>query len=83
MEVVENKNRDGLGFEQGPFKKEVKDMQHIFHSGGFNHKEEQYSIVIIHEDEDEYEDKTNFVTHGQICNNWVSINIPVIIHHSK
>lgn len=30
MKVVENKNRASLGFEEGPFKKEVKAMQHIF-----------------------------------------------------
>ena len=82
VDVVENKNRVGLGFQQGPLKEEVKAMQQIFHSGGFIHKEEQHSYAIIHEDRDE-EDSANFVTHGQTCNNWVAIDVPVIIHHSK
>ncbi|XP_050896222.1 uncharacterized protein LOC127102949 [Lathyrus oleraceus] len=80
VEVVENRNRAGLGFKQGPFKKKVKDMQQIFHSRGFIHKEEQHLVVILHEDEDEEEDGANFVTHGQICNSWVGVDVPVIIH---
>ncbi|KAI5420240.1 hypothetical protein KIW84_044147 [Lathyrus oleraceus] len=83
VEVVENKNRAGLGFEQGTFKKEVKAMQQISRSRGFIHKEEQDLAAIIHEDEDEEEVSANFVTHGQICNNWVVVDVLVIIHYSK
>ncbi|XP_050909279.1 uncharacterized protein LOC127123060 [Lathyrus oleraceus] len=83
MEVVKNKNRAILGFEQGPFKKEVKAMQQIFRSEGFIHKEEQHSTAILHEDEDGEEGSANFVTHGQICNNWVVIDVSIIIHRSK
>lgn len=79
VEVIENKNKVGLGFQQGPFKDDVKAMQSIFHSGWFTHKDERHSVAII---EDE-EACANFVPRGQTCNNWVIIYIPVIVHHSK
>ena len=56
-------------------------MQQVFRNGGFIHKEEQHSAAII-EDEDE-EDNANFVMHWQICNNWVAVNVPIVVHHSK
>ncbi|KAI5418536.1 hypothetical protein KIW84_042967 [Lathyrus oleraceus] len=81
VEVIENKNMAGLGFQQGPFKEDVKVMQQVFHSEGFIHKEEEHSVAIIgYEDE---EDNTNFITHGQICNNWVVVDVPIIVHRSK
>ena len=72
---------DGLGFQHGPSKGDAKDMQQVFRSGGFIHKEEQHSAATI-EDEDE-EDNANFVTHKHICNNWVVVNVPIVIHHLK
>ncbi|XP_050919705.1 uncharacterized protein LOC127137277 [Lathyrus oleraceus] len=34
VEVVENKNKVGLGFQQGPFNSSVKAIQQVFRSGG-------------------------------------------------
>ncbi|XP_050878012.1 uncharacterized protein LOC127081826 [Lathyrus oleraceus] len=80
VEVVENKNIDGLAFQQGSFKSNVKAMQSIFCSGGFIHKEEEHSIAII---EDEDEDDANFVTHRQTYNNWVVVDVPIVVHRSN
>jgi hypothetical protein len=67
IEVAENKNRVGLGFQQGSSVVKFEDVQPSFHSGGFIHGNEQHSPVVIEEDKDE--DCTNFVTHGKTCNN--------------
>lgn len=40
IEVIENKNIAGLGFQQGPFNDNVKAMQPIFCSRGFIHEDE-------------------------------------------
>ncbi|KAI5396334.1 hypothetical protein KIW84_062515 [Lathyrus oleraceus] len=32
---------------------------------------------------DEDEDCANFVTHDKTCNNWVAVDVPVIVHRSK
>lgn len=67
MEIIENKNIDGLGFQQGPFNNSVKAMQQVFRSGGFIHGDEQHSATVI-EDNNEDEACANFVTHRQTCN---------------
>jgi hypothetical protein len=82
VEVAENKNRVGLGFQQGTFNANVKVMQEVFHSGGFIHGDDQHSAAII-EDGDEDEACANFVTCGHTCNNWVAVDVPIIVHHSK
>ncbi|KAI5396663.1 hypothetical protein KIW84_062757 [Lathyrus oleraceus] len=64
VEDVENKNRAGLGFQQGPFNSNVKVMQPIFYSGVFIHQDDQHSAAII-EDSDEDEACANIVTHSQ------------------
>ncbi|KAI5431078.1 hypothetical protein KIW84_035296 [Lathyrus oleraceus] len=51
-------------------------------SGGFIHKDDQHSTAII-EDNDEEEACANFVTHGQTLNNWVVVDVPVVMHRSK
>ncbi|KAI5422149.1 hypothetical protein KIW84_045565 [Lathyrus oleraceus] len=81
VEVTENKNRVGLGFQQGPSNVKTEEVQPSFCSGGFIHGNEQHSAYVIEGDEDE--DRTNFVTHDKTCNNWVAVDIPVIIHRSK
>ncbi|KAI5428965.1 hypothetical protein KIW84_033818 [Lathyrus oleraceus] len=81
VEVVEDKSRAGMGFQQGPFNGNVKAMQPVFRSGGFINEDEQHSTTII-EDEDE-EACANFVTHDQTYNNWVVVDVPVIVYHSK
>lgn len=54
----------------------------FFCSGGFLHKDEQHSTVII-EDDGEDEACANFVTHGQTSNNWVTVDVPIIVHSLK
>ena len=81
VEVAENKNMAGLRFQQRPFNVKAEEVQPSFRSGGFIHGNEQHSVVVIEGDEDE--DSANFVTHGQTCNNWVTVDVPVIVHRSK
>ncbi|KAI5417945.1 hypothetical protein KIW84_042541 [Lathyrus oleraceus] len=80
VEVAENKNRAGLGFQQGSSAVKVEDGQPSFRSRGFIHDNEQHSAVI---EEDEDEDCTNFVTRGKACSNWIVVDVPVIVHCSK
>ena len=40
VEICENKNRAGLGFQQGPFNVKVEEVQLSFRSGGFIHGNE-------------------------------------------
>ncbi|KAI5409734.1 hypothetical protein KIW84_055257 [Lathyrus oleraceus] len=82
VEVLENKNKAGLGFQQGPVNANVNTIQLVFQSGGFIHKDNQHSTAII-EDHNEDEVCANFVTHGQTCNNWVVVDVPVVMHRLK
>ena len=59
----------------------AEDVQPSFRSGGFIHGNEQHLVVVLEDDEDE--DYTNFVTHGKACDNWIAVDIPVIMHRSK
>ena len=81
VEVVENKSRAGLGFQQGSSNVKAEEVQPSFRSGGFIHGNEQHLAVVLEGDEDE--GCTNFVTHGKACNNWTTVDIPVIMHRSK
>ena len=83
VKVVENNNRAGLGFQQGSFNANVKAMQEVFHSGRFTHKDDQHSTSIIEDNGDEDEAYANFLTHDQTCNNWVVVDVPIVMHHSK
>ncbi|KAI5384894.1 hypothetical protein KIW84_071758 [Lathyrus oleraceus] len=67
VEVSDNKNRTGLGFQQGSSTARSEDVQLSFRSGGFIHGNEQHLAVVLEDDEEE--DCTNFVTHGKACNN--------------
>ncbi|KAI5425849.1 hypothetical protein KIW84_031611 [Lathyrus oleraceus] len=83
IKIVENKNRVGLGFQPGSFNVKAEVMQPSFHSGGFILRNDQHTAVVIEDGDDEDEACANFVTHGQICNNWVAVDVPTVIHHSK
>ncbi|XP_050909843.1 uncharacterized protein LOC127123684 [Lathyrus oleraceus] len=51
VEITENKNRVGLGFQLGSFNAKVKVMQPFFCSGGFIHGNDQHSASIIEDSE--------------------------------
>ena len=53
----------------------------MFHSVGFIHSKDQ-SVVAILEDDKEQE-APNFVTHGSICQNWTTVDVPSVTHLSK
>ncbi|KAI5390105.1 hypothetical protein KIW84_075434 [Lathyrus oleraceus] len=50
-------------------------------SGGLIHTDEDQEAASIIE-EDEEEDLDNFVKPGGICNNWVTVDVPTVIHKS-
>jgi hypothetical protein len=81
VEVAENKIRAGWGFQQGSSMIKVEDTHPSFRSGGSIHGNEQHSSAVIEGDEEE--DYTNLVTHGKACNNWVAVDVPVVVHRSK
>ncbi|KAI5436551.1 hypothetical protein KIW84_022883 [Lathyrus oleraceus] len=80
-EVAKNKNRARLGFQRGLSYVKAQDTKPSFRNGGFIHGNEQHSAPVIEGDEDE--DCTNFVMNGKACNNWVAVDVPVIVHRSK
>lgn len=81
VEVAETKSRANLGFQQGLYVIKIEDVQPSFRNGGFIHGNEQHSVVAIEGDEDA--DYTNFLTHGKTCNNWINVDVPIIVHRSK
>ena len=70
-------------FSNGPFTANIKVMQPIFRSGGFIHGNDQHSAAIIEDSGDKDKACVNFVTHGQTYNNWVVVDVHVVIHRSK
>ena len=81
IEVVENKDRTGLGFEPGAVQRDLKSFQEVFHSAGFIHAKDHSTAAIIEDDQEE--EMPNFVTHGLICQNWIAVDVPTIVHASK
>ncbi|KAI5445263.1 hypothetical protein KIW84_013485 [Lathyrus oleraceus] len=81
VEVSNNKGRTGLGSQRGSSTARSEDMQLSFHSGWFIHGNEQHLVVVLEDDEEK--NYTNFVTYGMACNNWTTVDIPVILHQSK
>jgi hypothetical protein len=76
IELEDNKSRAGIGYSSGVF-----NTQGLFKSGGFIHtSQDEEAAAILEEDE---EDSGNFVIPGGICNNWVAVDIPTVIHKSK
>ena len=81
VEVSNNKSRADLGFQQGSSAVRSEDVQLSFCSRGFIHGNEQHLAFVLEDSKEE--DCTNFVTHGKTCNNWTTVDIPVILHQSK
>ncbi|KAI5403438.1 hypothetical protein KIW84_050853 [Lathyrus oleraceus] len=76
IELEDNKSRDGIRYSSSVFNK-----QGLFKSGGFIHtgQDEEAAAIL----EDDVEDSGNFIIPGGICNNWVVVDIPTVIHKSK
>jgi hypothetical protein len=76
IKMEDNKSRAGIGYSSG-----VSNDLGLFQSGGFIHTDGyQEAAAIIEEDEEE--DLNNFVIPSGICNNWVAVDVPTIIHKS-
>ena len=76
IELEDNKSRAGIGFSSGVFNK-----QGLFKSGGFIHTgQDEEATAILEEDE---EDSGNFIIPGGVCNNWVAVDVPTVIHKSE
>ncbi|KAI5400549.1 hypothetical protein KIW84_065438 [Lathyrus oleraceus] len=75
IELEDNKSRAGIGFSSGVFNEKG-----LFKSGGFIHtgQDEEAATVL----EEDAEDSNNFIIPGGICNNWVVVDIPTVIHKS-
>ncbi|KAI5444304.1 hypothetical protein KIW84_012802 [Lathyrus oleraceus] len=76
IELEDNKSRADIGFSSGVFNEKG-----LFKSGGFIHTGQgEEAVAVLEEDA---EDSDNFVIPGGICNNWVAVDVPTIIHKSK
>jgi hypothetical protein len=76
IKLEDNKSRAGIGYSSG-----VSNERGMFQSGGFIHTVEDQEAAAIVED-DEEEDLDNFVIPGGICNNWVAVDVPIVIYKS-
>ncbi|KAI5386512.1 hypothetical protein KIW84_072877 [Lathyrus oleraceus] len=74
IKLEDNKSRDGIGYSSGTFNK-----YGLFQSGGFIHTIEDEEAAAVVEDDAE-EDSGNFVIPGGVCNNWVAVDVPTVIH---
>ncbi|CAI8593899.1 unnamed protein product [Vicia faba] len=86
MNLPENKHFVGLGFslKSGKtVKHEVifRPIQEIFHSGGFIHPTSPEVDAVTKDDSDL--DWPNFMTHGGTSQNWIVVDIPIVVHVSK
>jgi hypothetical protein len=75
IELEDNKSRAGIGFSSGVFNEKG-----LFKSGGFIHTGHDEEVVAVLEED--AEDSGNFVIPGGICNNWVAVDVPTVIHKS-
>ena len=76
IKLEDNKSRAGIGYSSG-----VSNDLGLFQSGGFIHTvEDQEAVAVVEEDEEE--DLGNFVIPSGICNNWVAVDVPTVIHKS-
>lgn len=81
FELAENKNKVGLGFSSGSTRRDLKHIHEVFYSAGFIHSKDQFAAAIL---EDNQEQKVpNFVTHRLMCQNWIIVDVPSVIHLSK
>ncbi|KAI5444886.1 hypothetical protein KIW84_013240 [Lathyrus oleraceus] len=76
IKLEDNKSRAGIGNSSG-----VSNECGLFQNGGFIHTVEYQEVAaIVEDDEEEY--LGNFVIPGGICNNWVIVDVPTVIHKS-
>ncbi|KAI5436241.1 hypothetical protein KIW84_022636 [Lathyrus oleraceus] len=75
IELEDNESRAGIGFSSSTFNK-----QGLFKSGGFIHTglDEEVAAVL----EEDTKDSGNFIIPGGVCNNWVVVDIPTVVHKS-
>ena len=75
IELEDNKSRDGIGFSSGVFNEKG-----LFKSGGFIHTglDEEVAATL----EEDTKDSGNFIIPGGVCNNWVAVDIPTVVHKS-
>ncbi|KAI5389625.1 hypothetical protein KIW84_075061 [Lathyrus oleraceus] len=75
IKLEDNKSRAGISFSSGTFNK-----QGLFKSGGFIHTglDEEAAAVL----EEDTKDSGNFIIPGGVCNNWVAVDIPTVVHKS-
>ncbi|KAI5431414.1 hypothetical protein KIW84_035559 [Lathyrus oleraceus] len=76
IKLEDNKSRAGIGYSSGTFNE-----RGLFQSGGFIHTVEDQEAAAIVEDDVE-EDSCNFVIPGGVCNNWVAVDVPTVVHKS-
>ena len=81
VELAENKNKVGLGFSPGAIQRDLNRIQEVFHSVGFIHTKDRSATTILEDDEEQQ--VPDFVTRGSVCQNWISVDVPSIIHLSK
>ncbi|KAI5431009.1 hypothetical protein KIW84_035234 [Lathyrus oleraceus] len=76
VKLEDNKSQAGIGYSYG-----VSNDLGLFQSGGFIHtiEDQEVASIVV---EDEEEDLGNFVIPGRICNNWVVVDVPTVIHKS-
>ncbi|KAI5425644.1 hypothetical protein KIW84_031456 [Lathyrus oleraceus] len=76
IKLEDNKSRAGIGYSSGTFNE-----RGLFQSGGFIHMvEDQEAAAIVENDAEE--DLGNFVIPGGVCNNWVIVDVPTVVHKS-
>ena len=81
VELAENKNIAGLGFSLGATLRDLNLIQEVFHSADFIHSKDQSDVAILEDDEEQQ--VPNFVTRGSVCQNWITVDVPYVIHLSK
>jgi hypothetical protein len=75
IELEDNKSRADIGFSSGVF-----NVKGLFKSGGFIHTgQNEEAVAVLEED---VEDSDNVVIPGGICNNWVAVDVPTVVHKS-
>ena len=75
IELEDNKSRAVIGFSSWVFNE-----QGLFKSGGFIHTgQHEEAAAVLEEDAEDY---GNFIIPGGVCNNWVVVDIPTVVHKS-
>ncbi|KAI5409936.1 hypothetical protein KIW84_055408 [Lathyrus oleraceus] len=76
IKLEDNKSRAGIGYSSGTFNKHG-----LFQSGGFIHTVEDQEVAAVAE-EDAEENYGNFVIPRGVCNNGVTVDVPIVVHKS-